>query len=199
MSKIINQSRVTSKYTLPNRTIVEAETKSNISKTEYMTDSFLKYRKTAKNYGVTNEEILQTLTLQNNSDYTISNIRIQDDISKGLTFKQNSLKIDDVAFANFNPSNFTLPNSLQSGDVSKITYNVIIEENSTVNNGNICSFVTYLINELEEFKEKSNCVEIEIRQKKAKITYYNKNDCLIKQNSCCNFCKLWYFVWLMRL
>lgn len=200
MSKIINQSKLTSKFTLPDRTIVEAESRSNISQTEYMTDSFLKRRETAKNYGVAHEEILQTLTLQNNSDHTISNIRIQDDVPKGLSFKNNTLKIDDVAFPDFNPSNFTLPNALKSSDSSKITYVISIDENSSLNKAKMCSHVTYLINN-EEFTEKSNGVEIEIRHNKPKITYYNKNYCLRKQNSCCHhyFCRLCYIFWIIKL
>ncbi len=171
MSKITNQSRVTSKYTLPDQTQVEAEAQSNTSQTEYMTDSFKKNRTTAKNFGVPKEEILQYLTLQNNSDNIITDIKIQDTISLGVTFKENSLKIDEVEYANFNPvTGFTLPDVLQSGASTTISYIITIDEQPTVEKSELVSSVTYSVNEISELQEMSNSVEIEIITERLSIT-----------------------------
>lgn len=55
----------------------------------------------------------------------------------------------------------------------------------------------------KDLKFSSNIVtvEVEVKQKEPKITYYSKKDCLCKQN-CCNYdnyCKLFYLIWFLRL
>lgn len=162
MSKIINQSTITSKFTLPDQTIVENEVQSNTTETENMTLAFLKNRTTAKNFGLQNDEIQQTLHLQNNSDFSIENIHITDTIGEGLSFKTGSVTIDSTPYENFNIlDGFDLPSSLQSNGSVTISYLVSVNENVAVASAELFSTISYSVNS-ENFQEQSNTNEIEI-------------------------------------
>lgn len=60
-----------------------------------MTQSFLKEKSSAKKFASPGDEIEQTITLTNNSDYEITNIQIQDELSAGANFKAGSLTVDE--------------------------------------------------------------------------------------------------------
>lgn len=163
MSKILNTSKVTSKYTLPDQSEQESTVESNESSTEYMTDSLQKIRDSAKPFGAPGEEIEQTLTLQNDSPYEISNITVKDIIGEGATAKAGSVKIDDVEQASFDPvTGFVLPESLQANGKTVITYTLVVNSNPTANKISLQSDITYDVLEVEGLNEKSNAVELTV-------------------------------------
>lgn len=169
MSKITNQSSLTSKYSLPDSSEEESEVQSNISSTEYMTDSFKKVRSSAKQFGNPGEEIVQTLLLTNNSEYEITNINIKDTIGTGATFKAGSVEIDGTPQADYDPiTGFTI-DSLAKYASTSITYTITIDDAPTTDNINIISDITYSVNEIDNLEEKSNIVSIQIGTQNVKI------------------------------
>lgn len=154
---------------LPDQTEQAYETQSNVSSTEYMTTSFVKTRQTEKTYGLPNDEILQTLSLQNDSEYDITNVRVEDTISSGLTFKTGSLKIDNTEYPDLTPDGFDLPIDIPSGTTVNITYYVVVDANPTVSSAQIVSNITYSVNEVDSLKETSNQVDIELVVEKISI------------------------------
>lgn len=169
MSKINNQSRITSKYMLPDQTEQAYETQSNVSTTEYMTTSFVKTRQTEKTYGLPSDEILQTLSLQNDSEYDITNVHIKDTFSSGIAFKEGSLKIDDTEYPDLTPDGYNLPIDIPSGTTVNVTYYVVVDANPTVSSAQSVSKITYSVNEVDNLQEMSNEVDIEIVVEKISI------------------------------
>lgn len=170
MSKITNQSSLTSKYTLPDNTQKESEVQSNISSTEYMTDSFTKVRSSAKDFGSPGDELVQTLVLTNNSEYEITNIRVIDTIGDGATFKDGTLEVKGVARADESPiTGFTIDSMAQNDSVT-VTYTITIDSLPTTDVVNLVSDITYSVNEATDLTEKSNIVSIDIGEQVVTIT-----------------------------
>lgn len=175
MSKITNQSKVTSKYQLPDQSILDNTAQSNISETEYMTTSFTKVRTTEKEFGAPGDIIRQTLTLTNDSYLEIENIRIKDTISSGATFVDASLVIDNVPKLNFNPvTGFTLENSMLANDKVVITYKIKIDEDTSANTVDTISNITYDLADVSDLSENSN--EVNVTVNKIKITIAKTSD-----------------------
>lgn len=165
MAKITNVSSLTSKYTVLDQGEKDYSTTSNRAVTENMTTSFLKDKTTEKDVALPNDEILQTLTLTNNSDSQITNIQIKDIISAGGSFKTGSLKIDNQEYPNFNPvEGYTLPNPLNSKDSTTITYTLVIDAKPTSDVVNNVSSLTYDVGEQKGLQENSNVAIISIEQ-----------------------------------
>ena len=163
MSKILNTSKVTSKYTLPDQSKQDSTVESNESSTEYMTTSLQKIRSSAKEFGAPGEEVEQTLTLQNDSPYEISNITVKDVIGEGATAKAGSVKIDGEEKTDFDPvTGFILPKSLQANGKTVITYTLVVNNKPTVSSINLQSDITYDVVEVEGLNEKSNVLELTI-------------------------------------
>lgn len=181
MAKITNQSSLTSKYTLPDGGEEVNNIQSNVSQTENMTLSFTKERKSAKDYGFPKDNILQTLTLTNSSDYEITDIRIKDNISADGTFKAGSLKIDETPYPDYDPvTGFTLPNSIGVSHSSVITYELEIAEEPQSDIINVQSTITYSVNEVDDLVETSNIVEISIKTESITIEKTSTKSVVIK-------------------
>lgn len=170
MSKITNKSSITSKYTMPDSTSHTYSAESNVSTSEYMTDSFLKVRSSAKTSGVPTQVISQTLVLTNNSEYEISNIKITDTIGTGATFVDGTLKIDNQTMPTYDPTlSFELGKNLsQNGGTSTITYDIAIDADASVTQLSTISSISYDVNEMT-FSERSNSVLISIVNEKITI------------------------------
>ena len=162
MSKIINQSQVSSKYTLPDSTSKTYQVMSNVSETEYMTDSFLKVRSSSKLYVIPSEEIEQTLMLTNNSEAEIENVVIRDTIGEGAKFKAGSLTINGQPYVNLEPNQFTLPTSIMPQNVVTVKYVIVIDDAPTVTKFATISNINYTVDEVDNLNENSNSVEINI-------------------------------------
>lgn len=168
MAKITNQSSLTSKYITPDGQQKNYQTQSNVYMVENMTTSFLKEKDVSKDVVYPKDEVEQTLTLTNNSEYTIKNIVISDNISPGAQFKANSIKIDGVEQPTFDISGFTLPNDLQPGANTKITYTLVIDEAPTASEIRLVSNVEYQVNG-ENFVEESEQVTIALEKQEVVI------------------------------
>lgn len=179
MSKIINKSSVTSKYTLPDQREMNYNVESNESTTENMTISFKKIRTTQREYAILGEEIEQTLVLTNESERQIDNIRISDTISQDATFKAGSMTINDVAYDSFTPDNYTLPNSIASQESVTIKYTITISDSPATDLVSIVSDITYDVAEVTDLTEKSNKVEIQISENEITIELTSSKSAVI--------------------
>lgn len=171
MSKINNQSQISSKYILPDQSQHDSTTLSNVSATENMSTSFKKVRTSAKEFAFPKEEILQTLTLTNETDFELKNVNIIETISRGASFKTGSVTIDNVPFSEYDiVTGFDLPSSIASQESKIITYILAIDENPTSDVINTKSTIEYSIDDTNNFSDMSNVLSIEIRSQKMVIT-----------------------------
>lgn len=126
--------------------------------------NFLLQRRGSKDIVMAGNEVNQTFSLQNNTGFDISNIMIVDTIGDGATFKERSLQIDGISYADFSPINgFTLPEKIKSGNSSTITYRVIIDDplEDSIRIIGVASSVTFTINGLEQTKN-SNVYQMKV-------------------------------------
>lgn len=181
MSKIINVSNIASFYTLPDSSKKEYKAQSNKSSTENMTTSFLKEKSSEKTYGTPTEEILQTLKLTNNSEYSIIIDNIKDIISKDGTFKAGSLKVNGVSKEDEDISQgITLENPLSAGVSVTITYILVVNETPVSDVINALSEITYTVNGDLTFTEKSNTITIDIEKNDITIEKTSNKNVVVK-------------------
>lgn len=120
------------------------------------TISFMLTRTGSKDIVMPNDEVNQTLTLTNQSDYVISNIYVQDTIEEGVKFKTGSLYINGTSYPNFNvTSGFTLPDVIMPSSSETITYKVIVDDAPQNVNMPIFSTVTFTAEDTEYTKQSS--------------------------------------------
>ena len=107
-------------------------------------NELMKKRTCSKDIVNLGDEVNQTITLTNRSEYEITNIQIKDTFSEGVNFKANSIVIDGASYTGYNPINgFTLPSSIKVGSSATITYRIIIDSTTTKESFAIVSAVTY--------------------------------------------------------
>ena len=159
--KIVNQSSLTSKITLPDSTEREITTLSNQSETELITESFLKIKSSAKDFAEPSEDLEQTIILTNNSDFDIENVSIKDNLSVGATFKAGSLQIDNVEYPDYDATKgFDLPNSIPSQTSTAIKYMITIDASPRADTVTNSAEIVYTINGQSPITESTNLVTI---------------------------------------
>ena len=180
MSKITNQSTLTSKYTVGG--IEQSiETKSNISTTENMTEAFTKVLSSAVTEAIAKEEIEQTLVLTNTGDITITEISIKNTISTGATLKAGSLTVDDVSQPTFDPvTGYQLQKDIANGETVTIKYTIVIDDEPTVSEVTDTAEITYSVGEVDNLVENSNTVTIDIKNDVIKIVKTSSASAVIK-------------------
>ncbi len=171
MSKIINQSYVTSKFYFPNKKPQILEIKSNPISTEYITESFKKIRNSSKKWATLNEHITFTITLSNNSDYILKNIYIQDFLAPELLFIDGSLKINDIPYPPYSPTQgFLVDTHLAPNEQRIITYQAKLISIPKTGQSNSFSQITYSVDNLINVAEFSNKTTIKATQNMIEIT-----------------------------
>ena len=180
MAKITNISQVTSKYELPDQSIKGSDVKSNESSTENMTTSFIKLRTSAKDYGEPNEEIEQTITLTNNSEYTITSINIKDTIGAGATFKAGSVTINEESKPNEDIVTGINLEDITASGVTIIKYLLVVDASPTVERVDSYSTITYSVNETTDLEENSNTTNLNLSKNMIVITKTSDKSVVIK-------------------
>lgn len=114
------------------------------------TINFMKVRTGSKDIVMPGDEVNQTLTLTNRSQYDISNIYIKDTFSEGVIFKNNSLQVNGVSVGGVSPiSGFNMTGTIQAGNSATVTYRVIIDNDTTQEKFSIVSEITYTADNIE--------------------------------------------------
>lgn len=161
MSKISNQSQITSKFTLPDMSERENISKSNIVSTENMSVSFKKEKVSEKNFAVVGDEVLQTITLTNESEFEIKNIGVQEEISSGGEFKTGSVIINNVKSDTANiVDGFSLQSPLSPNETLTITY-ILIANESANQQITAVTKLNYVVDNLN-FSENTQSISIDV-------------------------------------
>lgn len=181
MAKIINSSTVTSKYSLPDGTQHNSQANSNTSLTENMTLSLEKVRSTERDFGMPKDEIKQTITFTNNSDYDISEATVTDSISANATFKKGSVYINNTPSPDSDPTTgIVIPNGISKyGGTATITYDLVIDDTPTTDTTTLQATIAYSVAERDDLVEKTNSNEITIEQQKLKIEMTSNKSAVI--------------------
>lgn len=176
MAKIENQSKVTSKYQLPDMTEKQSETMSNVSTTENMTTSFLKTRLSAKEVAELGGEVQQTITLTNNSEFQIFDILVIETINDlgGSKQKENSLMIDGVSKPGEDIFTGIGLDPIEKNTSRTITYTLVIPDQPTQDMLKLKTEITYSVNEVSNLKEYTN--ESDLSVVEAAITINKTSD-----------------------
>lgn len=114
--------------------------------------------------GYPGDTISQTITVNNDSGYEMSNIVITDTITPGATFVSSSVVIGGVSYPYANPQNgFGLNVLIPSGNSETVTYNIKIDDPTPdgVTAVNLSSVMTYNIGRLE-YTADSNIYTVDI-------------------------------------
>lgn len=106
------------------------------------TVNFVISRRGAKDIVVAGDVVNQTLSLENKSEYTITNIFIKDTISEGGSFVKGTVAIEGTSYADTNPINGFALSDIKAGSSSTITYSVEISDNppAKITNTSLVSF-----------------------------------------------------------
>lgn len=114
------------------------------------TINFMKVRTGSMDIVMPGDEVNQTLTLTNRSEYEISDIYIKDMFSDGITFKENSLQVNGVSAAGVNPtSGFKMTGTIPAGNSATVTYRILIDDDVTQSRFSVVSEITYTANGVE--------------------------------------------------
>lgn len=134
----------------------------------------------SKNIVMSGDSVNQTLTLTNNSEFEISNIKIRDEIGDGATFVSNSVVIGGIAYAGNNIVNgFTLPHSITSGNSETITYTVKIDDDNQNKKMQIYSIVDFTLDGAE-YTENSDTYTLEMADETIVLTKTSTKSAVIK-------------------
>lgn len=169
MTKIVNKAQISSKYSLPDGSQKNNNIETNEAYTENLTASFVKQRTTTSEYCIPNQEVEQILTLTNNTEQEISNVKIMDTIGSGATFKYGSLTINNVEYPTFEADIFYLPNTIASGESVVISYLITIDDQPPLNTISTISNISYSFVERTSISEFSNRLNLSVINNKISI------------------------------
>lgn len=165
MNKIINTSKVTSKYTLPDGAVETNEVNSNQSVTTYMTEALVKTKVSAKQFAFAGDEIQQTMTFINNADAPITGMTIKENITTGASCKTGSVTIDGTPYPDYNiAQGFSLPNSIPNGGAPvEVGYTLVIEASPfSANEVTLNTHLTYSVAGASNLEEDMTPVTIKL-------------------------------------
>ncbi len=152
----------------------------NVSKVKTLSINFMKVRTGSKEVVMAGDEVNQTLTLTNRSEYDISNISIKDTISSGVTFKANSVAINGTSYSGYDPTvGFTLPDTIKASNSASITYRVFIDTQPETQKFSLYSAVTFTADGVE-YTENSTVYNMKIASGDIKIETTSNKTVLVK-------------------
>lgn len=180
MAKILNTSSLTAKYTLPDMTEREISINSNTTSTENMTTSFEKVLSSAKTFGFPGEAVKITLTLNNKSEFDVSNVQIKDSLL-GATFQEGSLEIGGTPFPDYKATTgYNLPENINAGQSVVVTYSIDINDPYTTDIVNLLSTISYTAAGTENLQENTNIVNLQVELANIVITKTASKSVVIK-------------------
>lgn len=175
MNTITNTSKVTSKYTLPDGVVESNAVNSNTTVTMYMTEALVKSKVSSKQYGFPNDEITQTITLINNADYDIQDMRLKETIGSGASFKEGSVMIDGTPKADLDiVAGFSLEGGVPSGGAPvEIDYILKISSAPFINDRvQVGTHLLYSIFGTQNLEEDLTPVEIKLIEENVTVTKF---------------------------
>lgn len=142
--------------------------------------NFSKKRTGSKSIVMEGDSVNQTLTLTNNSEFEITDIKIRDEIGEGATFVAGSVIIGGNSYPNANVlDGFLLPHSITQGNSETITYTVNIDDQTAVKKMQIYSVVTFTADGTE-YTENSDTYTLEMADETIVLTKTSTKSAVIK-------------------
>ena len=167
---IINKSKITSEFEMPDQQKKTYNISSNEVKVENISALFVKDKSSMWEYGSKGDEIQQNIILSNESSYEIQNIKLQETITAGGKFKTGSVTIDDVPYPDLDiASGMTLPSSIGANSSALVSYDLVIDNDITASIIAMSTKVTYSTNGLDNISEYTPTVSIDITDNKLQI------------------------------
>lgn len=124
--------------------------------------NFAKVRTGSQEVYMAGDEINQTLTLYNRSEYDISSIWLQDTLSEGITYVDRSVYVDGTAYPDANVVNgFLLPVSVRASSSATITYTIAVSDDPP-KEASVYSTVNYTANGVQYEGETSNVYKMKL-------------------------------------
>ena len=163
---IPNQSNIAFNYVLPDGQTIAAELDSNIVNTEILTYSVPKIKSGDKEFMQEGETSVHTVVITNNSETTLFNLVLRDNMSPGATYVAGSVTVNGAAQPSYDPiAGFPLP-SLAPGQAVTVTYT--IQANNPMTQTPVTDFATldYTVDDPTRspvnFSENTNTVTVQI-------------------------------------
>lgn len=180
MASITNTSNIVSKYTLPDMTEVISTSDSNSTETQVIEVDFTARRTGSMDIVMGGSVVNQTITLNNNSEYDITDITVLDTITEGATFNPKSLQIDMVSYVDFDPTKgFTLKSGIRAGSSATITYKLTVSDSASADI-KTTSNVTFSANGAVGITTTSNTLTLAIANQSIKMEMENSKSAVIK-------------------
>lgn len=124
--------------------------------------NFAKVRTGSQEVYMAGDEINQTLTLYNRSEYDISSIWLQDTLSEGITYVDRSVYVDGTAYPDANVVNgFLLPVNVRAASSATITYTIAVSDDPP-KEASVYSTVNYTANGVQYEGETSNVYKMKL-------------------------------------
>ncbi len=129
MSKINNQSSLTSKYVLPDQSSQSFEAQSNVLSTEILLQKpdVVIEKNANKNYVVKNDTIGFTNKITNKGDIPVQDVVFKDVLPSDVEFVAGSVLIDQEENIDANPLVGINLKDLQPGDSTEVKFSVLVK------------------------------------------------------------------------
>lgn len=126
--QIKNTAQLTFKYQLsPTSTVIDGSLASNTVTTNISFMSVTNTKSVSKAYGTVGDTLTYTSVIANNSNVSITNTNFIDKLSEQTTFVPGSVKINDVAYIDYNPALGFSVGTINPGNSIKVTFDVIVD------------------------------------------------------------------------
>ncbi len=194
MGKIRNQAIVQTTFPTPSGETEILKIFSNENAVENISNSFHKVRTSSSPTATKNQEITFTITLDNQSEFSIFDIRIHDILPTEMVFVSGSVNIDGKSYHQLHPEkSFILPAPLPPFSKVVITYLAKLATMPQSGETESQSMITFSVDKMRGVTEFSNkiCVKaientLEII-KTASKTVVNHNDIIKFTNKITNY------------
>lgn len=163
---IPNQSNATFNYVLPDGQTVAGEQDSNIVNTEVLTYSVPKVKTGDKVFLQEGETSTHTVVITNNSQTTLFNMSLKDNMSNGATHVTGSVTVNGVAQPTYDPiAGFVIPD-LAPNQSATVTYDIIANNPMTATPVTDFATLNYTVDDPARgnvsFAENTNNVSVQI-------------------------------------
>lgn len=142
---------------------VDVSTKSNVFIVNNLNTDFIVKKQFPKNWVIADETIKVTTTITNNTNITISDIFVQDELSEDATFVEGSVILGSQSFPEYNPiTGFNFQTTIgPMGGEFDMTYDIKVNKYPNQNNITSSTTVNFSIDSAP-FSIKSNEASVQI-------------------------------------
>lgn len=194
MPKIRNQSLIVTTFPTPFGETEILRLFSNENAVENISESFRKMRTSSTQTATPNQEITFTITLDNQSEFDIFDVKIHDILPTEMVFIKGLVKIDGKPYPDFDPEiSFILPTPIHRFSKIVITYLAKLAKMPQSGETESQSMITFSVDKMRDVTEFSNKICIKAVENTIEIirtankTVVNHNDIIKFTNIITNY------------